>query len=264
MNCEGLDVSSAQAALGIHPEYIIVPGGRRFVYVKANEGEGPADSQFHKHLEKFNAAGLLTGCYHFARPDADPIDDMTALFKVTAAEYFDLRIALDMEIMNDRTPDQVLDWVGRAASRVQELDARGPVLYTYVSYWRNLWKNASKLYRDAFETAIHEYDILLWVSQFGVDQPAQLEPWTEVHMHQYAGNTFLWVDGLSYPVAAPYKQPGDTVLVDGIARKATKYAARPGSCPGVPGEVDCNRFAGSYDDLKRAHGLKVAEPTLPG
>lgn len=64
----GLDVYSGNGAMNWP---LIAGGGKDLAFVKATEGIGFTDSRLSTNQTQGTAAGLLIGCYDFARPDTN-------------------------------------------------------------------------------------------------------------------------------------------------------------------------------------------------
>ena len=64
----GIDVSKHQG----QPDWAAVRGaGNAFAYIKATEGIGSVSSTLDAQLAGARGAGLVTGLYHYGRPDTN-------------------------------------------------------------------------------------------------------------------------------------------------------------------------------------------------
>lgn len=237
--CDGLDVSEANGPV-LWSE--VRKAGLRFAYVKANTGEGVADRLLHDHADGCDREGLLWGPYQFGLADNDPLDDVDALAKALKGRFFDLRPALDLETRNGLPAPKVLDWALGWGERAKVVWGRNPCLYFGLNFWRTLLRE-----QPAYGPQFAPWTP--WVAAYSnTFSQIQTAPWGPVGLRQWRGNT-IWTDGNYGPRP---KTKGATVVV------------LPGRVPGVATECDLNRYVGSYDDLKRDHGLAVALPTLAG
>lgn len=230
MVVEGIDLSDANGPVLFQA---VRDSGRRFVYRKANTGEGKPERGMRQAILDANAVGLLTGVYQYAQPDLDPEDDVLALLQAIDGLQLDLRPALDIEGMNGRNPTQVADWLEGWFYHAYNRFLKAPVLYTGPAFWHGMGKEGL---RPGFS------DWRLWLSHYGVSKPADVPPWGKPFMWQYRANT-CYADGSYGPKP---KTPGARVIAVG------------GRCPGVATECDLNSYAGFYDDFRVAHGLPVA------
>lgn len=233
--CFGVDVSEANGP--IHAP-LIRDAGIRYLYAKANTGEGWRDRLFSEHIDKANDVGLLTGAYHFALPDNDPIDDVDALLTAVSGARLDLPAAVDFETLNGLKPEAASAWLDGWLVEYRARTAARVVLYFGKDFYAKVPHSPAQAqcipwcawYADS-------QDSDTW------DQPV-CDPWGKVGLRQALGNT-IWSDGSWGPKP---KNPKATIV------------APPGRIPGIATECDVDVYFGSYDAFKMTMGLDVALP----
>ncbi len=76
--------------------------GHKFCFLKATEGTGFVDSQFHRGWTEAPRAGLLVGAYHFFHPAQDPGAQAAHFLKtVGPTRLGDLPAVLDFEVTDN-------------------------------------------------------------------------------------------------------------------------------------------------------------------
>lgn len=223
---EGLDISAAQPPVKAD---LIRKAGKRFGIVKAVEGERSVDSRFVEHLKALKGEGLITGVYQFALPDEDPIDDVRGLLDVIMNDPPPLPATLDLETMNNRSPSQVLNWLHGWTREYIMQTGTTPMIYTAPYFWKSLGIAATS------DTEWAEFP--LWVANYGVSKPIIPSPWKDFTFWQFAANE-IWKDVNGTIGYGSWRRPPGAQVI-----------ARPGTCPGVAGEVDLNWFNGDMDAL---------------
>lgn len=176
----GADVSAANRSLigGVfqwRPGFFqdLRDGGIRFCYFKDTEGLHQ-DPSFRDGLAMANTAGLLTGAYSFARPDADPKDEAEFFLQTVRGLPLDLRPVLDIELLNKRTAAETLTWCRGWLDLVPNA-----IVYTGPGFWLSLGPMARDPYWKRFP---------LWVAHYGASRPMIPAPWDDYLMWQLAGN----------------------------------------------------------------------------
>ena len=159
----GIDVSHHQDTID-WPE--VAASGQRFVFAKATEGRSFVDPLY--AINKFNAqaAGLVFGAYHFARPDDSANDAVReADHFVTTAQLTpgNLVPVLDIERTGGLSHAGVTKWILTWLGRVTERLGVRPMVYTSPSGWAT---------RTGDTRAVAEAGYtLLWVAHWGVQEP---------------------------------------------------------------------------------------------
>jgi GH25 family lysozyme M1 (1,4-beta-N-acetylmuramidase) len=138
---KGVDISSWQHLNGATIDWNAVKAaGNAFAVIKATEATTYVNPQFAADKAAAEAAGLVVGAYHYARP-ALPIS--TA---IDQANYFlahagnvravgQLAPVLDLEQTGGLNPAQLTTWTQTFLRTVEAQTGRTPILYTYRSFW---------------------------------------------------------------------------------------------------------------------------------
>jgi GH25 family lysozyme M1 (1,4-beta-N-acetylmuramidase) len=158
----GLDVSHWQgvidwARVGTTP--------RRFVFVKATDGDGTVDPTFVTNRDGAKANGLMVGTYHFARPDPSQGDAQTeARFFVNQVDPAagDLLPVLDIEVSGGLNQTEMTHWAQHWVAVVRRLTGVTPLVYTSPNGW---------LTRFGDTTALADDGSPLWVAHWDVPSP---------------------------------------------------------------------------------------------
>ncbi|MEA2548494.1 MAG: hypothetical protein QOE42_1092 [Chloroflexota bacterium] len=166
---EGIDVSHWQSAID-WPK--VAAAGKKFAIIKATDGQVQTngslyvDPLYATNHAAAKAAGLWTGAYHFARPDATVND---ALHE---ADYFaahvnlgagDLIPALDLEVSGGLSVTSLQAWVKAFLDEVTAKVGSRPMVYTSPSFWSKYMGNSHALADAGYKT--------LWVAHWGVTSP---------------------------------------------------------------------------------------------
>jgi lysozyme len=120
--------------------------GRTFAYIKSTEGLNPPgniDVSWPTNVSRAATAGILSGVYHFARPDNRP----TTAGAIQEADFFvatagsamtpgHLRPVIDLERGNALSTTALTDWVLAFVAEVVALKGPSaePIVYTTSSY----------------------------------------------------------------------------------------------------------------------------------
>lgn len=107
--------------------------GYNAAYLKASEGSTWKDPMFHQYVKDAQAAGVLVGAYHFARPESDTAVQDAANFLSTIADVkLDLIPVLDIETPDSKAlgKDVVEKWINDFVYKVQSTISRKVMIYT--------------------------------------------------------------------------------------------------------------------------------------
>lgn len=160
---EGIDVSHWQNTID-WPK--VAAAGKAFAIIKATEGTTYVDPTYLTNQAGAKAAGMWTGAYHFARPDAGPND------AVLEAAHFaskvnlgagDLRPALDLEASGGLSVAALQTWVATFLEEVRVRTGVRAMIYTSPAFWK-------KYMGDSRALADAGYNVL-WVARWGVSAP---------------------------------------------------------------------------------------------
>ena len=143
-----------------------------FVICKATEGVTIIDSQAQAHYAKAKRSGLLTGFYHYARPESNSAQREAQYFVDAVRPYIGESIlALDYE---GRALAYGPEWALRWLNIVHEMTGVKPVIY--------LQGSAVSGYGDILSA-----DYGLWVAHWGTQNP-WISPWPFYTLWQYRGD----------------------------------------------------------------------------
>lgn len=209
---EGIDVSSNQGQVDWKA---VIGAGKTFAFARATIGGHQADPGFAAHWQDMSDAGILRGAYHFFWP-LTPWQDQATNFMNTvgALSKGDLPPVLDLE---------------EAVSKNDPLK-------------RDAWKDIPANQRLSI--------IQNWLAQ--VEQGSGLRPMIYTRQNfieSLLGDSVatlatyaLWI--------AHYKVPVPSIPPNWTSWTFWQYS-ETGGVDGVEGNVDCERFSGSLDDLQR-------------
>lgn len=133
----GIDTSDYQGA----PDFAKVKAaGHAFVITKATEGTDFVAATFARNWHTINAAGLIRGAYHFARPGRSTGKEQAEAFvKVVERQGYgagDLPLVLDLEDDGGLSDQKLTAWVGDFVTRVEQMTGRKPIIYTGAYFYR--------------------------------------------------------------------------------------------------------------------------------
>jgi len=129
----GLDVSYWQSGID-WPK--VRATGRRFVLIKATEGETYSDPTFNDDWSGARASGLLHGAYCFFHPKQDPkkqADFFTSAVKAHS-DMGELPPVIDLEVTDGLTADKIIPKVKAWLDEVEQAFGRKPLIYSGVSF----------------------------------------------------------------------------------------------------------------------------------
>lgn len=142
-----------------------------FVMIKATEGVNYKDPCFDKNWKNSQKYGFIRGAYHYYKPHQDPIAQMNNFLKTVPFTSGDF-IVIDIEehpfyISKTAFQENVL----KALQHVEEKLKAKPILYTYVSFYRQYFMNKK------FE----KYP--LWIAHYYKPSPPDDIPWAFWQFH---------------------------------------------------------------------------------
>lgn len=165
---EGIDVSHWQGAIS-WPK--VAAAGKKFAIIKATDGlvtDGQmfVDDKYAYNHANAKAAGLWTGAYHFARPDAtagDAVREADHFVSVMNLSAGDLIPALDLEQAGGLTIPALQAWVKAFLDEVTKKIGAKPMIYTSPAFWKKYMGDSQALADLGYKT--------LWVAHWGVSSP---------------------------------------------------------------------------------------------
>jgi GH25 family lysozyme M1 (1,4-beta-N-acetylmuramidase) len=217
---KGVDVSNHQERIDWSR---VKADGVEFAYVKASEGVSFTDTKYQAHRAGARAVGIVTGAYHYARPDThtgDIRNDARAeadwFLSLAQPQPGDLLPALDFETPG-LAPEQMVEWTRAWLDHVRSAIGTRPILYTYPAFWTQLGGT----------TAFRLYP--LWIANYGVSSPQLPAGWRRYAIWQYSASAS--VDGI--PGHTDVNRLGDDVaLADVTYRPKKKPKPRARNLPG--------------------------------
>lgn len=169
----GIDVSSYQGSIDWPT---VKKAGISFASIKATEGTNITDNMFATNYADAKRAGILRGAYHFARPSEGPAVDQANHFLdvVNAAGGVDeLPAILDVEDNGGLSPQALTSWVQSWVDTVKSVTNKTPLIYTYPYFAET-----------NLETTLS--NLPLWIAEYGVSQPQNVNGWTSWTFWQYS------------------------------------------------------------------------------
>jgi lysozyme len=160
---EGIDVSHWQGTINWP---MVAGAGKKFAILKATQGTWYTDPTYAGNHASAKAAGLWTGAYHFAEPDATPNDAaLEAAYFVSRMNLGvnDLIPALDLEQAGGLSVAALQAWVTTFMGEVTRRIGNRPMIYTSPAFWAKYMGNTTALADAGYKT--------LWVAHWGVAAP---------------------------------------------------------------------------------------------
>ena len=157
----GMDVSHRQGDIDWGQ---VAASGIQFCYVKATEGVGFKDIRFREYFDSSKTAGLLTGAYHFFRPDKDAEAQAESFIHVVSGlKPGDLPPVLDVEVSAGKDVKTILDGIQQWLEAVENVLGHRPIVYTYPSFWNQTLSGSSRF-----------ADHMLWVANYTANTSPKL------------------------------------------------------------------------------------------
>jgi lysozyme len=150
---KGLDVSNWNGTIKWSK---VAAAGYSFAFGKATEGTNYTDATYSKNRNGSEAAGLVFGAYHFARPSGKSLAGATASAISQANHYLavagpqpgELPPVLDLETTGTLGKNRLLIWTMAWLQQVYARTGVQPLLYTSPNFWK-LWLGNSTAAADA-------------------------------------------------------------------------------------------------------------------
>gem|GEM_PF-2975095 len=157
----GVDVSSWQHQNGAPIDWNAVKAaGNSFAVIKATESTTYTNPNFAPDKAGAQAAGLVVGAYHYAKP-ALPIStavDQARHFLAVAGNVNtpgQLAPVLDLETTGGLNPTDLTAWAQAFLREVESQTGRTPILYTFRSFWTDKIANTQALAKYPLWFAIY-------------------------------------------------------------------------------------------------------------
>jgi lysozyme len=159
----GLDVSHWQGTIDWTQ---VASAGYRYAFLKATEGQTFDDPNYNTYRSNANAAGVIIGAYHYARPDSSPGDaglEATHFTTVATPSSGDLIPVLDLEDSGGLSTSALITWVQTWLDQVAATVGVKPTIYTSPSFWQVSMGDTTQFADEGYR--------LLWIANWGVPQP---------------------------------------------------------------------------------------------
>src|SRR5213593_979354 len=152
---DGIDVSHWQNSI----DWTQVAGaGYGFAFLKATEGRTFDDPNYATYRSDANAAGVIIGAYHFARPDSTTNDatiEADHFTTVAAPRTGDLKPVLDLEDSGGLSTTSLITWVQTWLDRVVADIGAKPIIYTSPNFWETAMGDTTQFADEGYR--------LLWI-----------------------------------------------------------------------------------------------------
>lgn len=106
-----------------------------FAFIKATEGSNLTDRQFARNWRKSRQAGVVRGAYHFFRAKSDAAAQARLFIKNVALLPGDLPPVLDVESLDNMSPEALQDAVALWLHLVEQQYRVKPIIYTNARFY---------------------------------------------------------------------------------------------------------------------------------
>jgi GH25 family lysozyme M1 (1,4-beta-N-acetylmuramidase) len=149
-----------------------------FAFIKESQSTNFTDPNFTRNRQGAKAAGVISGAYHYWRPDTTAWAQIQHFVAVAGKwQPGDLPPCLDVELdpgeFPNYTPAQLVAHVRGCLVAMEQLCGKRPIIYTYPAFWRERMGN-SKAFTD----------YPLWIASYP-GPPPKIGGWTTHTFHQY-------------------------------------------------------------------------------
>lgn len=155
---DGIDVSEWQGSIDFTK---VKASGIDIVYIKSSEGTNYIDSYFKTNYNEARANDLNIGFYHFltATNEQEAISEARFFASVVNRLDSDCKLAMDFEVFNDLSLEEINDISFAFLTEVQRLTEKEVVVYSDAFNARNTFSRSLAA----------EYPV--WVAEYGVTEP---------------------------------------------------------------------------------------------
>lgn len=172
---KGFDISHWQGDKAVATALNTVRNAK-FVIIKATEGKTYVDPKLQKNYTDAVAAGLMTGFYHYARPENGNTPEQEAIHFVSTIEkqVGTSVLCLDYE---GKAHEYGCEWAIKWMRKVYELTGVKPIIYLSGSHVKDY-------------VAIAEEDFGLWIAVWGSTEKMEsyIKGWKFWAMWQYSNS----------------------------------------------------------------------------
>ncbi|MXV52192.1 glycoside hydrolase family 25 protein [Pedobacter sp. HMF7647] len=124
-----------------------------FAFIKATEGLTRVDRYFSRNWREAPKVGIVCGAYHYFRPRKDGKAQAKFFLQVVNAEDGDLPPVVDIEELDDSTPEKMRGELAEFLDYVEVRSRQKPIIYTGL-----------KFYQDYLEGYFDGYP--LWIAHY--------------------------------------------------------------------------------------------------
>ena len=227
---KGIDVSRWQ---GIIDWPSVASDGVKFAIIKATEGLTHVDPNLDKNAVGAYNAGLKIGFYHFLRPDNSEPEREAQHFVNKIRDYPYEWLVCDIEDKKGKDNKWVIEYTKRWLLEVERLTRVKPIVYTYVSFAKNVLGKSL-------------VDYPLWIAHYVSGSPGTTA-WTDWVCWQYtsagrvkgiSGNVDLnWMKEDFFMGSGKAKTRFKDVPAGHWAEEAIKYVDEVGLMKGYPDDT---------------------------
>ena len=155
---EGVDISVHQGTVDFAQ---VRSAGKRFVFAKASEGIGFADSRYQANRAGAMSNDLAFSPYHFARPDlnpGNPAGEADWFADTMGLAHGMLLPVLDLEVRGSLSPADLTAWVRTFVERVYERTGARPMIYVSPSFWKTRMGDSTWFTENGYQ--------VLWIAHW--------------------------------------------------------------------------------------------------
>lgn len=160
----------------------IVLAGYSFIYIKASQGLS-GDPKFAEYNQHAQAAGLITGAYHFIGLSGDPVDQARYFANILKENDYDsdldLPPVLDWEYGSTQPKLSDATWARKFLGELTSLLSVIPMIYMSASL------------PDEIGNPLWLTRYPLWVAEYGVSAPKLRSPYNDWQFWQKAENAII-------------------------------------------------------------------------
>jgi lysozyme len=173
----GIDVSRYQSIIAWEEVKAMQVQNIRmgFVFIKATEGIGNTDPQFHRNWKKAKSNDIVRGAYHFFIASKDGKMQAENFIKRVDLETGDLPPVLDVEQLNGTRPEALRKEVKKWLETAENYYKTQPIIYTNVDFYINYLGSEFDKYP-------------LWVAHFYEEQQPRIKRNWVFWQHNDQGN----------------------------------------------------------------------------
>lgn len=133
----GIDVSRYQEHIAWEEVQAMQVSNIRigFVFIKATEGIGNTDKQFHRNWRRSKRAGMVRGAYHFFLATKDGRMQAEHFIKTVELDAGDLPPVLDVEQAYGMPATRIKEEVKKWLNTVEEYYGQKPLIYTNIDFY---------------------------------------------------------------------------------------------------------------------------------